>query len=130
VAFAENALFKSSGVICWPLPPFSLPGELSMDNGDSNDFFSIRRVCMVSHRSNKTTGSSLVVYSTLADKLLGYLCIIVMKLLTRHCCHSLRVYVTQLHVMCILVVTPGIVYQYACNTDVLRPMHVQTLDMQ
>jgi hypothetical protein len=32
-----------------------LYGELSMDNGDTNDLFSTRRVCMVSHRSNKTT---------------------------------------------------------------------------
>jgi hypothetical protein len=61
VDFTENASFKSYGVICWPLPPFLLPGELSMDNGDSNDFFSTQGLCMVSHRSNKTTGSSLIV---------------------------------------------------------------------
>jgi hypothetical protein len=79
VALAENASFKSSGVICCPPPPFSLPGELSMDNGDSNDFFSTRGVCMVSHRSNKTTGSSLIV----AHWQISFLAI---KLLTWHYC--------------------------------------------
>jgi hypothetical protein len=39
VAFVENASFKSSGIICWPLPPFSTPDKLSMDNGDNNNFF-------------------------------------------------------------------------------------------
>ena len=39
VAFAENASFKSSGFICWSRPPFSLTGELSMDERDSKGFF-------------------------------------------------------------------------------------------
>ena len=45
MAFAENTLFKSSGIICWSRLPFSLPGELSMDRGDNNDFFLARLVC-------------------------------------------------------------------------------------
>ena len=49
VAFAENALFKSYGIICWSLPPSWLPGELSMDKQDSDGFFSTRKVCVVSH---------------------------------------------------------------------------------
>ena len=61
VDFVENALFKSSGVICWSPPPSSLPGELSMDKRDSDGFFSTQKVCMVSHRSNNTTGSSRIV---------------------------------------------------------------------
>ena len=62
MAFAENILFVSSGVIYWSPPPSSLPGELSMDKRDSNGFFSTGKVCIVSNRSNKTTNSS-----TLAD---------------------------------------------------------------
>ena len=56
--FAENASFESYGIICWSLTPSSLPGELSTDKQDGDDFFSTRKVCAVSHRSNKTTGSS------------------------------------------------------------------------
>jgi hypothetical protein len=44
MTFAENASFKSSGVIYWSPPPSSLPGELSMDKRDSNGFISTRRV--------------------------------------------------------------------------------------
>jgi hypothetical protein len=40
VDLAGNASFKSSGVICWLLPPSSLPGELSVDKRDSIGFFS------------------------------------------------------------------------------------------
>jgi hypothetical protein len=62
MAFAENASFKSSGVICWSPSPLSLLGELSMDKRDSNGLIlSTRKVCMVSHGSNKTIGTSLVV---------------------------------------------------------------------
>ena len=43
--FAENALFKSSGIICQTQLPFSLPDELSMDKRDSDGFFSTRLVC-------------------------------------------------------------------------------------
>ena len=61
VAAAENALFKSSGVICWSPPPSSLSGKFSMDKRDSDGFFSTRRVCMISRRSNNMSGSSLIV---------------------------------------------------------------------
>ena len=44
-------------------------GELSMDEADDSGFFSTLRVCMVSYRSKKTTGSSLI--RAVADKLLG-----------------------------------------------------------
>jgi hypothetical protein len=88
---------------------------------------------MVSHRSSKSTGSSLIVaIAHWQTKLLGYLCIII-KLLTQHCClasecmsrdaarhYAIRYAITHAiacNSMCILVVTLGIVYQYACNID-------------
>ena len=40
VAFAENASFRSSGVICQSPLPSSLPDELPMDRTDSDGFFS------------------------------------------------------------------------------------------
>ena len=40
MAFTENVLFVSSGVIYWSLLPSSLPGELSMDR-DSDGFSSV-----------------------------------------------------------------------------------------
>ena len=66
---AENAPFKSSGVIYWSLPrsslpdelsidKSSLPDELSIDKSDSDGSFSPR---MARDRSNKTTGSSLII---------------------------------------------------------------------
>ena len=58
VAFAENASFKSYGIIYWPLPPSSLPKDISMDKKDSNNFFSTRRVCTSSNSSQYTTDSS------------------------------------------------------------------------
>ena len=61
LAFPENALFKSYGVICWSPLPSSLPGEFSTAKRDSDGFFSARKVYMVSYRSNNTTGSSLIV---------------------------------------------------------------------
>ncbi len=57
VAFAENTTFKSSGVICWSLPPSSLLGELSMDKKDSNGFFSRSVVCRSSDSSYNSTDS-------------------------------------------------------------------------
>jgi hypothetical protein len=65
LGLAENAPFKSSGVICWSPPPSSLPDKLSMNKRDSNGFFSTQRVCMAKDtctcRSNEMTGSSLIV---------------------------------------------------------------------
>ena len=52
---ADHASFKSSGIICWSLLPSAFPGKLSVDKRDSVS------VCMVSHRSNKRAGSSLIV---------------------------------------------------------------------
>jgi hypothetical protein len=40
VDLAENAVFKSFGVICRPPPPSSLSDELLMNKTDSNGFFS------------------------------------------------------------------------------------------
>ena len=59
VAFAENALFKSYGVIYWSLPPSLLPNDVSIDKRDSNNFFSTQRVCVSSDSSKNTTDSSL-----------------------------------------------------------------------
>ena len=61
VAFVENALFKSSGDICWPPLPSSLLEELSIDIRDSGGFFSRRLVCRSSDRSYNLTDSSLVI---------------------------------------------------------------------
>ena len=61
VAFVENALFKTSGNICWPSLPSSLLDELSMDKRGSNGFFSRWLVCRSSDRSYNPTSSSLVV---------------------------------------------------------------------
>ena len=62
VASAEKALFKSSGVIHLSPPPFSLPGKPLTDKRDSDGFFQLEGyVYMASHRSNKMTGSSLIV---------------------------------------------------------------------
>ena len=47
MAFTENVLFVSSGVICWSLLPSLLPGELSMGR-DSDGFFSTGKVSIVS----------------------------------------------------------------------------------
>ena len=62
VTFIENALFKSSGDICWPPLPSSLLDKLSMDKRDSDGFFSKRlvHVCRSSDRSYNLTDSSLV----------------------------------------------------------------------
>ena len=59
VTFAENASFKSYGIICWSLPPSSLPNDVSMDKRDSTNFFLTLRVCMSSYSSQNTTNSSL-----------------------------------------------------------------------
>ena len=61
LAFPENTLFKSYGVICRSPLPSSLPGELSTAKRDSDGFFSTRKVYMVSYRSNNKTGSSLII---------------------------------------------------------------------
>jgi hypothetical protein len=84
-------------VICWSPPPSLLLGELSTDKRDSNGSFSPRKACMVSHRSNKMTGSLLIVMPRLEDKLLGS----VPRLLTRHYCmaHMILLDIMQSHAM-------------------------------
>ena len=44
VAFAENTSFKTSGIICWSWPHFSLPGELLMDKRDNNGFYTLAKL--------------------------------------------------------------------------------------
>ena len=60
VDFVENALFKSSDKICWPLLPSLLLDKFSMDKRDSDGFFSRRLVCRRSDSSYNSTDSSLV----------------------------------------------------------------------
>ena len=64
LTFFTVASFKSSGAICCRVTAaFPLPDELSTAKrcGDSDGFFSTRKVYMVGYRSNNTTGSSLIV---------------------------------------------------------------------
>ena len=58
------------------LPPSSLPDELSTDKRYSDGFFSIRKVYMVTYRANNMTAWFITDHSTLAEKLLGYLCML------------------------------------------------------
>jgi hypothetical protein len=79
-----------------------LLGELSMDK--RNGFFSTRKVYMymVSHGSNKTTGSTLIV----AHWRIGFLALCACyKLLTWHysMAHVILLDITQSRAMCILV---------------------------
>ena len=55
VAFTENALFKSSGIICRPVSLFLLSDELPMDRRESDNFFSTKLVCRFSDSSYNTT---------------------------------------------------------------------------
>ena len=59
--YVENALFKSSGDICWPPLPSSLLDELSMYKRDSDGFFSRRLVCRYSDSSYNLTDLTLVI---------------------------------------------------------------------
>ena len=61
MAFAKNASFNSSGIICQLPPPSSLPDEHSMDGIDSDGFFSTQRVCTVSDSTYNTMDSSLII---------------------------------------------------------------------
>ena len=54
VAFAENASFKSSGVICQLSLPFSTPDEHPMDRTECNRFFSMQIVCTISDSTYNT----------------------------------------------------------------------------
>ena len=59
VDFVENALFKSSGDICWSPAFFASCDELSANKGDIDGFFSRRLVSRSSDRSFNSTDSSL-----------------------------------------------------------------------
>ena len=60
MASAENASFKSSGIIC-PLPlPSSLRNELPMGRRNSSGFFSTKLVRRHSVGSYNTTDLSLI----------------------------------------------------------------------
>ena len=59
VAFAENALFKSYGVIYLPWLPSTLPDELSTDIRNSSRFLSRQRVSTFNNSFCKITDSSL-----------------------------------------------------------------------
>ena len=61
VDFAENALFKSYGVICLSLPCSTVPDKLSMNRSNSDGFFLRRRFHKVSDISGKLTDSLLFV---------------------------------------------------------------------
>ena len=61
VAFVENALFRSSGNICWPPLPSSLLDKFLIDKRDSDGFFSWRLVSRSSDRSYNSNDLSLVI---------------------------------------------------------------------
>ena len=59
VDFVENALFKSSGKICWSPLPYSLLDELSTEKRDNDGFLSRRLACRTSNGSYNLIDSSL-----------------------------------------------------------------------
>ena len=78
VNFVENASFKSSGDICWPLWPSLLLDELSIDERDSDGFIS--RLILVVCSSYNLIDSSLIT--------LGYqLHFLALDLLIWHTCN-------------------------------------------
>ena len=103
VAFVENALFKSSGDICWPPLPSSLLDELSMDKIDSDSSFSRRVVCRSSDRSYYSIDSSLVIVNCQTMLLCLEFSLCVLNLLIWHTCVYYVIVCTQY--LCILVVT-------------------------
>jgi hypothetical protein len=105
VNLAENAPFKSSGIICWSPPPSSLPDELSMDIIDSNGFFSIRRLCMARDRSYKTTGSPLIV----AHLQISFL------IYCANCWHSTRLGIALARAHSCMARDTAAYYAIACN---------------
>ena len=60
VDFIENALFRSSGDICWLPRPSLLLDQLTMDKRDSDGIFSRRLVCRTSDSTCNSTDSSLI----------------------------------------------------------------------
>ena len=90
--------------LCWLPPPSSLPGELSMDKRDSNGFFSTQKTCMVNHRSNKMTSSSLIVAHRQVSFLDLHVC--------QNCQHADMAYM-YMYMYVILLHT--VHYKIACN---------------
>ena len=120
VAFSENALFKSSGIICQSPLPSSLSNDLLMDKGDRNGFFSTQRVCMSSDSSHSMTDSSLNRDNCQASWLSSALTAD-MALLA----HVVLLHIAQSRAMCILVVTLLILWLHrlalvVCMVDVLQ----------
>ena len=103
MAFAENASFKSSGVICLPPLPSTLLEELLMDRRNSSEFFLRRRVCTLSDSFCRTTDLS----QFSVNELLSFLAWLMHKLagLTQ----VVTLHIAQLHTVCILVVTPVLI---------------------
>ena len=83
VDFVENALFKSSGDICWSPPPSSPLDELSVNETDSDRFISRLVVCRSSDSSYNSTDSSLLTVDY-QPRFLGLLSLCVLDLLTWH----------------------------------------------
>ena len=73
VAFAENALFKSYGVVYLPRLPSTLPDELLTDVRKSSGFLSRRIVSTFNDGFCKTTDSSLFSAKELLS-FLAYFC--------------------------------------------------------
>ena len=97
VYFVENTLFKGYGDIWWSPLPSSLLDQLSVDQRDSDGFFSSRLVCRTSNSSYNSTDSSLVtvdyqqsfvacVCSITADQAYTHTCM-VMQHITWMCHH-------------------------------------------
>ena len=100
VDFVENALFKSSGQICWSPLPSSLLDELLMDKRNSYGFFSRRLVCRTSDSSYNSTDSSYQEHflacflwkCKTADQACAWSCIILRNQVQLHFCgHSIAV---------------------------------------
>ena len=99
VDFMENALFKSSGEICWSPLPSPLFDELSMDKRDSDSFFSRRLACRTSDWSYNLTDSSLVTVDY-QQCFFVFLISYVAKLLIRHVHGHAAYYVISCNCTC------------------------------
>ena len=118
VAFPENALFKSSGVICWPPRPSSLTDELSMDKRASNGFLLMRRVHILSDRFYYPTDLSLLMAHWQISFLAFCVCL--------NCSWYYCLWRNSVQDACIFVVTPSNVVQH-CGTQLLIAMLLPSL---
>ena len=109
VDFAENALFKSYGVICLPRLPPTLPVGLSTDRRNSSAFFTRQSLCTLSNSFCRTTDLSLFC----VNELLSFLaCPGCAYHVLAGLAHVVTLRIAQLHKVCILVVTPVQCKQY------------------